>query len=117
MPQNPHGLLQRPIGRHPNRVMRRPVRPPYVSAGRSHAQQPIGGEMTQVTQEQLEDIEALFVQTAASTTSDGARITLLGMSPSTLYFADRPQREVGHMSTRQFVGLWGEGENSFERSE
>jgi hypothetical protein len=72
--------------------------------------------MSLVTQEQLEDIEALFVQTAASTTSDGARITLLGMSPSTLYFADRPQREVGHMSTRQFVDLWGEGDNSFEEN-
>jgi hypothetical protein len=35
------------------------------------------------------------------------------MSPSTLYFADRPKREVGHMSTKLFVELWGEGENSF----
>src|SRR5437763_4454176 len=58
-------------------------------------------------------MEALFVQTAASMTSDGGTMTLLGLSPSTLYFADRPQREVGHMSTRQFVALWGEGDNSF----
>jgi len=71
--------------------------------------------MSQVTQEQLEDIEALFVQTAASTTSDGARITLLGMSPSTLYFADRPQREVGHMSTRQFVGSGVKGKTASRR--
>jgi hypothetical protein len=70
--------------------------------------------MSQVTEEQLEDIEALFVQTAGSLTSDGEKtITLRGLSPSTLYFADRPQREVGHMSTKAFVDLWGEGENSF----
>jgi hypothetical protein len=69
--------------------------------------------MSEVTERQLEDIEALFVQTAASMTSDGGRITLQGMSPSTLYFSDRPQREVGHMSSRQFVDVWGEGDNSF----
>ena len=61
--------------------------------------------MGQVTEEQLEEIEALFVQTAAAMTSDGASITLLGLSPSTLYFADRPQREVGHMASRRFVEL------------
>ena len=70
--------------------------------------------MSQVTEEQLEDIEALFVQTAGRLTSDGkGAISLHGLSPSTIYFADRPQREVGHLSTRRFVELWGEGDNSF----
>ncbi len=69
--------------------------------------------MSEVTEKQLEDMEALFVQTAASMTSDGGSITLRGLSPSTLYFSDRPQREVGHMSSRQFVDVWGEGDNSF----
>lgn len=69
--------------------------------------------MSETTEEQLEDIEALFVQSAASLASDGEKtITLNGLSPSTLYFADRPQREVGHMSTKLFVDLWGDGENS-----
>jgi hypothetical protein len=69
--------------------------------------------MSEVTEQQLEDMEALFVQTAASMTSGGGRITLEGLSPSTLYFADRPKREVGHMPSRQFVDVWGEGDNSF----
>lgn len=71
--------------------------------------------MTEVTEAQLEDIEALFVQTAGQMRSDGqGQITLEGIAPSTLYFADRPQREVGHMSTQRFVELWGEGgDNSF----
>ena len=72
--------------------------------------------MAEVTEQQLEDMEALFVQTAANMTSDGATITLKGLSPSTLYFADRPQREVGHMSSRQFVANWGEGDNSFAQN-
>jgi hypothetical protein len=70
--------------------------------------------MNEVTEERLEDIEALFVQTAGRLTTDGEKtITLNGLSPSTIYFADRPKREVGHMTTSRFVDLWGEGDNSF----
>jgi hypothetical protein len=58
-------------------------------------------------------MEALFVHAAASMTSSGGTITLRGLSPSTLCFADRPQREVGHMSTRQFVANWSDRDNSF----
>jgi hypothetical protein len=59
--------------------------------------------MSEVSEQQLEDMEALFVQTAAGMTRVGGTITLRGLSPSTLYFADRPQREVGHMSSQQFA--------------
>jgi hypothetical protein len=69
--------------------------------------------MTEVSERQLEDMEALFVQTASSMTSDRRTITLHGLSPSTLYFADRPQRDVGHMTSLQFVANWAEGGNSF----
>jgi hypothetical protein len=70
--------------------------------------------MNEVTEDQLEDIEALFVQTAGRLSSDGqSLITLQAVSPSTIYFADRPKREVGHMSTSRFVDLWGDGDNSF----
>jgi len=58
-------------------------------------------------------MEALFVQTAASMTSDRGTITLQGLAPSTLYFADRPQREVGHLLSRHFVANWAAGDNSF----
>ena len=32
----------------------------------------------------------------------------------TVYFADRPNREVGHIDSGSFVALWSDGENSFE---
>lgn len=70
--------------------------------------------MTEITEQRLEDIEALFVQSAASFSSAADSVTLHGLSPSTIYFADRPQREVGHMTSRNFVELWNDGENSFE---
>lgn len=57
----------------------------------------------------------LFVQTAAGMTYDAAakRLTLTGVSPVTLFFADRPERIAGHMHTARFVPFWSEGKDSF----
>ena len=70
--------------------------------------------MTETLAEQLQSEESMFVQTAQGIESDGAKLTLQGITPSTLYFADRPQRVVGHMATSDFVDLWDVGDNSFE---
>jgi hypothetical protein len=71
-----------------------------------------GSDMTQVDSEAL--VEEMFVQVARGSTSRPGELTLTGIAPTTLYFSDRPQRVVGHMSTDQFVGLWSDqGENSF----
>ena len=69
--------------------------------------------MSEVTAEQLEQIEAMFVQCAHGMTTSNGTLTFHGLAHSTLFFADRPQRVVGHMHTRKFVDEWGEGENSF----
>ena len=61
----------------------------------------------------LEDIQALFAQTAREMTTDGNKVTFHGLSPATLYFSDRPQRVVGHLTTKQFIDEWDLGENSF----
>ena len=37
----------------------------------------------------------MFVQTAHGMTSDGTTLTLTEVTPSTLYFSDRPERVVG----------------------
>jgi len=70
--------------------------------------------MTEILAEQLETEESMFVQTAQGIERDGDALTLLGVTPSTLYFSDRPQRVVGHMTTADFVDLWAIGDNSFE---
>ena len=70
--------------------------------------------MNEILAEQLETEESMFVQTAEGIDSDGQTLTLRGVTPSTLYFSDRPKRVVGHMSTADFVDLWGIGDNSFE---
>jgi hypothetical protein len=69
--------------------------------------------MTDDIEQTLEDIQALFAQTAREMTTDGDKVTFHGLSPATLYFSDRPQRVVGHLTTRQFIDEWDLGENSF----
>ena len=64
--------------------------------------------------DQLEAEQSMFVQTANAITSDGTTLTLKEVTPSTLYFSDRPKRIVGHLTTVDFVDLWAEGDNSFE---
>ena len=61
----------------------------------------------------VEEIEEMYVQSAAAAAFSDATLTLRGISPSVLFFADRPEREVGHITCEQFVSQWGEGENSF----
>ena len=70
--------------------------------------------MSETLAEQLANEESMFVQTAQSVSSEDGTLTLRGITASTLYFSDRPQRVVGHMATTDFVDLWGVGDNSFE---
>lgn len=62
----------------------------------------------------LEDIDAMFVQSAVSFDRVDDRVVLRGVSPSTIFFSDRPQRIAGHIGTDEFVELWSEGNDSFE---
>jgi hypothetical protein len=48
---------------------------------------------------------------AQSASLQGETLTLNGVAPSTIVFADRPMRAAGHMLTRQLLEGWGkEGE-------
>ena len=62
---------------------------------------------------QLERIDALFVQGAARFSSTEDTITLHGLADSTVYFADRPRREIGHIPSHKFAELWAAGVHSF----
>jgi len=61
-------------------------------------------------------VELLFVQNARAVEMDEAKgtLTLKGVSPTTLFFSDRPVRIAGHYLTRdEFLPLWDEGKDSF----
>ncbi|MCA1406492.1 hypothetical protein I6F26_18890 [Ensifer sp. IC3342] len=57
----------------------------------------------------------LFVQTADAMSYDKgtSKITLEGVSGSTLFFSDRPERIAGNMKTAAFVPFWSKGKDSF----
>ena len=58
-------------------------------------------------------VEDMFVQTASGIRSDNGTMTLLGLTPHTIYFSDRPERIVGHITTHRFLQWWSEGDDSF----
>ena len=56
----------------------------------------------------------LFVQTAKGVKFEGDTMTLRGVAPSMVFFADRPDRAAGHVPTSHFVNMWSEGQDSFK---
>jgi hypothetical protein len=71
--------------------------------------------MSENTKQDLDSIEALFVQSAHGVTTSNGSVTFYGIAHQTLFFADRPQRVVGHLTSKKFVDEWGDGEDSFEQ--
>ena len=70
---------------------------------------PRGGTTSEVTEQQLEDMEALLVPDRGEHDQrPGVCARLHGLSPSTLCFTDRPQRDIRHVMS-QFVGNWAAG--------
>ena len=56
----------------------------------------------------------LFVQNARGVVFDQGTMTLKEVSPTTIFFSDRPQRIAGHFTTEEFVNeVWGEGKDNF----
>jgi hypothetical protein len=70
-------------------------------------------DVSGISDPQVERIDALFVQSATAFSSAPGSITLHGLADSTVYFADRPRREIGHIPSQRFVELWKEGASNF----
>jgi hypothetical protein len=68
--------------------------PPHV-----HLQKTIGGQTPQV-------VPSLFVLNSRGATLQGGKLTLVGVSPNSIVFADRPVRAAGHDLTANIVDLW-----------
>jgi hypothetical protein len=59
--------------------------------------------------------QLLFVQNAQGVElgADGRTLTLKGLSPTTLFFSDRPVRIAGHYLTPEYLQFWKAGPDSF----
>jgi hypothetical protein len=65
---------------------------------------------------QVGGVPMMFVQSARAMTFDGESLTLEGLSPSTLFFADRPERIVGQTTNEELLATWSEGEDGFAQN-
>ena len=63
-------------------------------------------------------IDYLLVQTAKGLAFDKATSTLslVDVSPITLFFSDRPERTAGNMETSAFIPFWSRGKDSFAKN-
>lgn len=63
-------------------------------------------------------IDYLLVQTAKGIAFDKATSTLslVDVSPITLFFSDRPERLAGNMKTSAFIPFWSNGKDSFAKN-
>jgi hypothetical protein len=76
---------------------------------------PAAGLAQGAAQEKPQTVQLLFVQNSTGVMVDksGRILTLKGLSPTTIYFSDRPVRLAGHYRTAEYLKFWKEGPDSF----
>jgi hypothetical protein len=63
-----------------------------------------------------EIVPSLFVINSRGATLQGDTLTLTGVSPGAIIFADRPVRSAGHQPTADVIAEWGSGDDSFAKN-
>jgi hypothetical protein len=79
------------------------TRPPHVPL-----QKTIG-------QAKPEVVPSLIVLNARGASLQGQKLTLFGVAPNSIVFADRPVRSAGHVLTAHLLEEWGTGSDSFAK--
>ena len=60
-----------------------------------------------------EVVPSLIVLNARGAGLDGGKLTLTGVAPNSIVFADRPVRAAGHVLTAHLLEEWATGNESF----
>ncbi len=63
-----------------------------------------------------EIVPSLFVLNSRGATLQGDTLTLTGVMPHSIIFADRPVRSAGHQLTSDIIAEWGSGDDSFTKN-
>lgn len=76
---------------------------------------PFRSALVQAAEDPPKHADFLFVQSAKAMTfnKEMSKLTLVGVSPVTVFFSDRPERIAGNMKTAAFVPFWRKGKDSF----
>jgi hypothetical protein len=62
-----------------------------------------------------EVVPSLIVLNARGASLQGQKLTLVGVAPNSIVFADRPVRSAGHVLTAHLLEEWGTGSDSFAK--
>src|SRR5262245_25233758 len=60
-------------------------------------------------------VPSLAVLNSGGATLAGGKLTMTGIAPNSIVFADRPVRAAGHVLTSEFIKQWDEGKDSFAK--
>jgi hypothetical protein len=71
---------------------------------------------TPTTAAKPEIVPSLFVLNSRGATLQGDTLTLTGVMPQSIIFADRPVRSAGHQLTADVIADWGTGDDSFTKN-
>lgn len=63
-----------------------------------------------------EIVPSLFVLNSRGATLQGETLTMTGVMPHSIIFADRPVRSAGHQLTADIIAEWGSGDDSFAKN-
>ncbi len=63
-----------------------------------------------------EIVPSLFVLNSRGATLQGDTLTMTGVTPHSIIFADRPVRSAGHQLTADVIADWGSGDDSFTKN-
>jgi hypothetical protein len=76
-----------------------------------------GGIATRALADDDKPVDYLLVQTSKGLAFDTATntLSLIDISPITLFFSDRPERIAGNMKTNAFIPFWNHGKDSFAK--
>ena len=87
----------------------------FIAAALAAPAMPVGSALAQDVKEPAKQADFLFVQTAKGMSFDKStnQLTLDGISSTTLFFTDRPERIAGNMKTTAFIPFWSTGKDSF----
>jgi hypothetical protein len=75
------------------------------------------GTATRTLADDDKTVDYLLVQTSKGLTFDKgtSTLSLISVSPITLFFSDRPERVAGNMKTSAFIPFWSLGKDSFAK--
>ncbi len=68
-----------------------------------------------IGQARPEVVPSLIVLNARGASLQGQTLTLVGVTPNSIVFADRPVRSAGHVLTAHLLEEWGTGSDSFAK--